>query len=203
MKYFFIVLFSSVALIAVGQPTDKTLNKPNSWRTMVGYSMYGGGDISGITVMNEYNRYLTPHIRVAPNFKFSSAKFINRTKGGLNNQDDDFLSQQAAIFELGAMGYYEYLNPNKSGLEFGVGLFYRNLQHTFSTGPYTTLLYDDFKLNENSVGEYSENTFGFNISIGFIISISEIITLNFNGIAQSDTGSNTGFGGFGGLSIKF
>ena len=174
MKYCIIVLFSCFGLVAVGQSTNETMYKPNSWRTMVGYSMYGGGDIKGITVMNEYNRYLTPHIRIAPNFKFSAPKFINTYKGGLNNQEDDFLSQQTTIVELGTMGYYEYLNPNKSGLELGVGLFYRNLQHTFSTGPYTTLRYDDFELGLNSVGEYSENTIGFNISIGFIISISEI-----------------------------
>ncbi|MCF6352419.1 MAG: hypothetical protein L3J06_05365, partial [Cyclobacteriaceae bacterium] len=172
---------------SLGQSLVEENTKQNSWRTMVGYSFFGGGDISGLTVINEYNRYLTPHIRIAPNFRFSSAKFINTYKGGLNNQEDDFLSQQANIIDFGVMGYYEYLNPNKSGLELGLGFFYRNLQHTFSTGPYTTLLYDDFKLDESSVGEYSENTIGFNVSIGFIINISEIITLNFNGIVQSDT----------------
>jgi len=200
MKSFFILVFSCVSLFAYGQQTDETMYSPNSWRTMVGYSMYGGGDITGITVMNEYNRYLTPHIRVAPNFKFSSAKFLHTYKGGLNNQEDDFLSQQAAIFEFGAMGYYEYLNPNKSGLELGVGFFYRNLQRTIITGPYS--LYEDKELilGFSSQGEYFENTVGFNVSIGFIISITEIITFNINGLVQSDTGSNTGFGG---LSIKF
>lgn len=202
MKYILIVLFSCAHLIAIGQSSE-TAYKHNSWRTMAGYSMYGGGDISGLTVMNEYNRYLTPHIRVAPNFKFSSAKFISPSKGGLNNQFDSFLSRQANIFEFGAMGYYEHLNPNRSGLELGFGLFYRNLQHTIITGPYSLYESNELNLGFSSLGEFSENTFGFNVSIGFIISVSDIITLNFNGIVQSDTGSNTGFGGFGGLSIKF
>ncbi len=203
-KFIAVLLFTvGCYTCSLGQSLVEENTKHNSWRTMAGYSMYGGGDISGLTVMNEYNRYLTPHIRVAPNFKFSSAKFINPSKGGLNNQFDSFLSRQANIFELGAMGYYEYLNPNNSGLELGLGLFYRNLQHTIITGPYSLYESNDLNLGFSSLGQYSENTIGFNVSIGFIISISEIVKLNVNGIVQSDTGSNTGFGGFGGLSIKF
>ncbi len=204
MKYCLIVLFSCVGLVAAGQSTDEALNKPNNWRTMMGYSMYGGGNITGITVMNEYNRYITPHIRIAPNFKFSSANRVTNFPSLGPNQEPSFLSQQAAIFELGAMGYYEYLNPNKSGLELGFGLFYRNFQWITTTGPYTEYFgTNNIRVPENSIAEYSENTFGFNVSIGFIIRISEVVNFNVTGIVQSDTGDNTGFGGFGGLSIKF
>ena len=204
MKYIFLIIFITfLSINSFSQTAIEPEPRLNSWRTMAGYVQYGGGDIVGISVMTEYNRYLTPHIRIAPNFKFSSAKFLHTYKGGLNNQEDDFLSRQANIFEFGAMGYYEYLNPNKSGLELGLGLFYRNLQHTIITGPYSLYESNDLNLGFSSLGEYCENTFGFNVSIGFIIKISEIVNFNLTGIVQSDTGSNTGFGGFGGLNIKF
>lgn len=203
MKYIFVIIFSAgFGIKSFGQSVEPE-PKLNSWRTMVGYSHYGGGDITGITVMNEYNRYLTPHIRVAPNFKFSSANRIDYFSNGLNNQEPSFISQQATIFEFGAMGYYEYLNPNRAGLELGVGFFYRNLQRVTTVGPNVEFIDSNIRLQENSTVEYPENTVGFNVSIGFIIPITEIISFNINGLVQSDTGSNTGFGGLGGLSIKF
>ncbi len=201
-QIFLVILLGSLGIKSFGQSIEPE-PRLNGWRTMAGYAHYGGGDIAGLTIMNEYNRYLTPHIRIAPNFKYTSAKFINPSKGGLNNQFDSFLSRHANIYEIGVMGYYEHLNPNRSGLELGFGLFYRNLQHTIITGPYNLFNSSELNLGFSSLGEYAENTFGFNVSIGFIIRISDIVNFNINGIVQSDTGSNTGFGGFGGLSIKF
>lgn len=203
-KILLLILLCNIGISSWAQtPTENQL-RANSWRTMVGYALYGGGNITGISIMNEYNRYLTPNIKVAPNFKFSSAHKINYSTAGSSGQEPTFLSQQATIFEFGTMGYYEYLNPNKSGLELGLGLFYRNFQWVTATGSNIEYIgSNNIRLQENSIAEYTENTFGFNVSIGFIISISEIVKLNFNGIVQSDTGSNTGFGGFGGLSIKF
>ncbi|GEM_PF-4200535 len=204
-KFLVLLLLFGPATGSLAQALSEEEEKKNSWRTLAGYAFFGGGDISGLGVVNEYTRYLTPHIKVGPNFKFSSAKFINRYKSGLNFQEDDFLGRQANIFEIGLMGYYEYMNPSRTGLELGLGVFYRNLQHTITTGPYTT--YEDLStgllLGFSEVAEYSENTVGFNVYIGFVIQAGNTISLNLGGLVQSDTGGNTGFGALGGLSIRF
>ncbi len=198
-----LVVFLGQALNAFGQEESFENKKLNGWRTMAGYSFFGGGDIDGLTVMNEYNRYLNKHLKVAPNFKFSSANRLHKYKAGLNGLEDDFLSRQANIVELGLMGYYEYLNPNNSGLELGLGFFYRNLQHTIITGPYTAYESTELNLGFNSAGQYSENTIGFNVSIGIIVAVNDLMELNFNGLVQSDTGDNTGYGILAGLAIRF
>ena len=175
----------------------------NQWRTMMGYSFFGGGNITGFTMANEYNRYLNNHLKIGPNIKLSSAKRIKTYKSGLNNMDDDFLAMNALILEVGAMAYYEYMNPSNIGLEFGLGAFYRNLQYTITTGPNTTLISYQLLVEESSVGQYVENTVGFNAFFGFVIRISKVININISGLVQSDTGDNTGYGVFAGISVKF
>jgi len=176
--------------------------KPNAWRTMGGFSLYGGGDVTGFTLVNEYLRYLTPHIKVGPNIKFSSANRIRRYKTGLNLQEDDFLLVHANIYEVGGMGYYEYLNPDRNGLEIGVGVFYRHLQNTIATGPNTEYI-GVIRVPESAIGQYGENTVGFNVYLGFIVNISQAINLNLGGLVQGDTEGNGGFGAFGGLTVAF
>ncbi len=198
-----VIIMSGQAFNAFGQEELFENKKLNGWRTMAGYSFFGGGDIDGLTVMNEYNRCLNKHLRVAPNFKFSSASRLQKSKAGLNNLEDNFLFMQANIVELGLMGYYEYLNPNNTGLELGLGFFYRNLQHTIITGPYALYESNELNLGFSSAGQYSENTVGFNVSLGIIIAVNDLIGLNFNGLVQSDTGDNAGYGILAGLTIRF
>ena len=188
--------------IVQAQISEANTSKPNAWRTFVTVGFFGQGDTKGITIMNEYIRYLKPHIKAGPNIKFSSVSNLIRYKSGLNNQDDDFTYYQTNIFEVGAMGYYEYLNMDRSGLELGLGIFYRHLRHTVATGPNTEFL-GPIRVPESGIGQWRENTVGFNVYIGFVIHISQTVKLNLGGLLQHDTGDNTGLGASAGLTIRF
>lgn len=193
---YILVMFGYSAL-AFGQPDTTAVDKKNNWRFLTGYSLYGGGDVTGITFTTEYSRNLTGQFRIGPNVKMAAARNIILYDGVLST------AQFTSLLELGVMGYYEYLNPDKSGIEFGLGGFYRYLRHDIATGPNTEYLGSTLRVAESSIGTLRESTVGFNVYIGVAIHISDMVKLNLGGLLQSDTGGNGGYGIFGGVNVKF
>jgi len=166
--------------------------KKNHWRTEYGLAFTGSGDIYGYVVNFEYSRQVSDRLFLAPSFGLLNFRSVSNS-----------LSKYANAKSIEIASYFRPIDKGVFNLELGLGVFIRNWNWDYTTGPNTSFATDDFQLDNSSTGTQKYNTIGYTISLGAIFNLGETLSISTRLVLQNDTEGDIVTTARPGLIIKF
>ncbi len=164
------------------QSQDTKNNKINSIIIESGYAFTGTGDMHGSFIATEYGRYIISKVKISG--RIENMNFLSQ---------ENSLLQSSSLIGVGIHGYYDIMDLKRLKFQIGTGILHRNWKWVYATGENSSFRNSDgFSLSPSSFDSYTNNTFGYSISIGSIININETFGISVRGLYQNDTkGDNT------------
>lgn len=177
---------------------DSSDARKDVWITEYGFAFTGTGDLPGYCLSTEYSRKLTEAVRLGV-----ALGIVNFQDNDVDDQNQNFLLQNAHARSLELTGYFVPLQWGGGGLEIGGGGFYRHWNWIYATGANVSFSNGDITLDPNSYATQKINTAGYTASIGGYVRISEALGLNFRGVLQNDTNADIVTSARLGVRLKF
>jgi len=195
-KYWLLSVLLLTITLSFAQEQKQKNFKKNLWRTEYGSVFAGNGDLRGYTIYNEYGRILSNKFRIGASF-------------GFMNYPEKYLSESfhrsSSARSLELSGYYTPKIWRIIQMEVGAGAAYRNWRWMYVTGPNSSYHSDELTLEELSIGQVVENSFGLTLSLGLIININDYLAVNARTGGQIGIGlkSNSALMSRIGFNIRF
>jgi hypothetical protein len=189
------IIFTTILVLCGQLLFSQTQDKQNVnlWRSEYGYAFTGSGDLNGYCMYNEYARVISNKFKVAP-----AIGIMN-----FHRNETDHLLRHANSRSFELAGYFTPAVSSILGLEFGMGIFYRNWRWIYATGPETGYSIDDLQLDPSSYATRTTNSIGYSASIGFHIRFTDIVGLTLRGVYQNDQNADNSVTARLGVNIGF
>ena len=175
-------LFLSFFLILAG--SIKAQSPSKNWvRAQAGYGFCGNGDRSGILGNLSGGRYFSPRFKAGLGIGYTG--FDN---GVYEPATDNF----AKVWSLEANAFFNVLHSKYFKIEIGAGPHLQWWDWQYRAEPNTTIVLSgpDIRVLPGETVSFQETQFGYNLSLGLVITPIPNFELGFWGVHQSGLQGN-------------
>jgi hypothetical protein len=175
--FLFSLLLASFATVAVAQSNG------NFWtRAQAGYGFCGTGDRTGYVGNLSAGWYFYPRFKAGLGFGY--AGFDN----GVHESKED---NQARSLGIEANAYFHILHTNFFKIEVGAGPHVQFWDWQYRAGQNITIVIDnDITILPNERVEFDETQLGYNVSLGLIVTPTQLFEFGLWGVHQNGSNGN-------------